>query len=167
MDKTYTLCGTPLYLAPEVILSRGHDKGADYWSWGVLIYEMIVGVTPFYDHGIEQIELFKKIVQGKYIFPRKLMTTPVRDLVKKVLVVRPSNRLGSLAGGDKDIRRQEWFDDFDFDGLMRKEIKAPWVPKLKDPLDVSNFDNWDHLDTPPDKKQKPLSEKEQKMFKDF
>eukprot|EP00566_Odontella_aurita_P000411 CAMPEP_0113529652 /NCGR_PEP_ID=MMETSP0015_2-20120614/2512_1 /TAXON_ID=2838 /ORGANISM="Odontella" /LENGTH=868 /DNA_ID=CAMNT_0000428305 /DNA_START=333 /DNA_END=2939 /DNA_ORIENTATION=+ /assembly_acc=CAM_ASM_000160 len=167
MDKTYTLCGTPLYLAPEVILSRGHDKGADYWSWGVLIYEMIVGVTPFYDHGIEQLELFKKIVQGRFIFPRSLMSTEARDIVRKLLTVRPSNRLGVLAGGDRDIRGHPWFADFDFDAMMNKEIKAPWVPKLKDPLDVSNFDNWDHLDTPPDKKQKALNVKEQDMFKDF
>jgi len=165
MDKTYTLCGTPLYLAPEVILSRGHDKGADYWSWGVLIYEMIDGVTPFYADNIDQMGLFKKIVRGKYDFSDKINPT-VRDLVTKLLAQRSASRLGCLAGGDKDIRQHEWFADFDFNKLMKKELEAPWVPKLKDPFDTANFDNWDHEDKPPPKQRK-LTKKEQKRFEAF
>jgi serine/threonine protein kinase len=65
-DKTYTLCGTPLYIAPEVILNRGHDGGADHWSQGVLIFEMLTGETPFYEAGMDQMELFQKIVYGKF-----------------------------------------------------------------------------------------------------
>lgn len=165
-EKTYTLCGTPLYLAPEVILSRGHDKGADHWSWAVLVYEMIVGVTPFYDHGIEQIELFKKIVQGRFVFPRGMMSKDVRDLVKGLLVVRPTNRLGSFARGDLDIREHTWFDGFDFEALRQKKMAAPWKPKIKSPLDASHFDNWDHMDTP-EPKGGALSKNEQEKFKDF
>jgi len=166
-DKTFTLCGTPLYLAPEVILSRGHDKGADFWSWGILIFEMIVGLTPFYEDNIEQLALLKKIVQGKYVFPSGKMSESSRDIVRKLLSRNPIHRLGCLAGAEKDVKDHEWFGDFDFDQLVKQEMKAPWVPQVKSALDSSNFDDHTHLEYARPAREIPLSEEEQQMFKDF
>lgn len=167
-DKTYTFCGTPLYIAPEVVLQQGYDKSYDHWSWGVMLYQMIVGVTPFYDGKIDQMTLYKRICKGKYEFPGGgFMSSSSKDLIRRILVPNPKERLGSFAAGDIDIRRHSWFDGIDWKKLAKKEIKAPWVPKIADPLDGNNFANWDHLEKEDSKKLKPLSAKEQNIFKDF
>eukprot|EP00560_Eucampia_antarctica_P001573 CAMPEP_0197831676 /NCGR_PEP_ID=MMETSP1437-20131217/11508_1 /TAXON_ID=49252 ORGANISM="Eucampia antarctica, Strain CCMP1452" /NCGR_SAMPLE_ID=MMETSP1437 /ASSEMBLY_ACC=CAM_ASM_001096 /LENGTH=827 /DNA_ID=CAMNT_0043434695 /DNA_START=73 /DNA_END=2556 /DNA_ORIENTATION=+ len=163
-DKTYTLCGTPLYLAPEVILSRGHDKGADQWSWAVMAFEMITGNSPFYEDGMNQIELFKKITSGTIIIPRSL-SDEAGDLITRILKLAPNQRLGSFSGGDTDIKQHGWFENFDFDALIEKRLRSPWRPNVKDPLDVSMFDNWDHMDT--SERLTPPSAKEQTLFADF
>lgn len=165
-NKTYTLCGTPLYFAPEVILSRGYDRGADFWSWGILIYEMIFGLTPFYEHDIEQLQLFKKIVMGRFLFPVGKVSAHARDIIKKLLSTHPLKRLGCLAGAEKDIHEHDWFIGFDLGKLARKETAAPWRPKLNGEFDVTNFDDWSHVNTQMDLSL-PLSAQEQELFSDF
>ena len=145
-DKTYTLCGTPLYLAPEVILSRGHDKGADYWSLGCLMYEMISGQTPFYDEGIDQITLFKRIVHGRYRFPSGYFSDAAQDLIKGLLANKSTQRLGCLAQAERDIKDHPFLEEINWGKLGKRMMKAPWVPRLRDPLDASCFESWDHLD---------------------
>jgi len=167
-DKTYTLCGTPLYLAPEVILSRGHDKGADYWSLGCLMYEMILGQTPFYDHNIDQITLFKRIVHGRYRFPSQAFSAEAQDLIAGMLANKLTQRLGCLAQSERDIKGHAFMESINFGKLGKRTLKAPWVPVLRDPLDASCFESWDHLD---DKETtgeyKQLSKKEQAIFHEF
>lgn len=168
-DKTYTFCGTPLFIAPEVIMSKGHDHGADIWSFGVLIYEMIVGQNPFYhnDENIDQMALFKRIVRGKFSFPDNVEMSPEsKNLIQNLLITDPARRLGCSAREDMDIREHPWFVEVDFRKLFRKEITAPWVPDIKDPLDVSNFDTWENLEKEK-KHPKPLSAKEQQLFEGF
>jgi len=167
-DKTFTLCGTPLYLAPEVILSRGHDKGADYWSLGCLMYEMILGQTPFYDHNIDQITLFKRIVHGRYRFPSHSFSKEAQDLISGMLANKLTQRLGCLAQAERDIKDHPFMEDINWGKLGKRMAKAPWVPQLRDPLDASCFESWDHLDdkeTTGDYKQ--LSKKEQAIFTEF
>ena len=169
-EKTYTLCGTPLYIAPEVVLNRGHDKGADHWSLACMIFEMICGQTPFYKEGMDQITLFRAVVKGEFRFPKSrtfVFSDPCKSLISRMLVTDPCQRLGSLAMGEKEIFRDAWFQQIDFHKLKRKELKAPWVPKIKDPLDRSNFENWDHLDDKALAKDPPISASDNALFQSF
>eukprot|EP00549_Striatella_unipunctata_P008332 CAMPEP_0118682716 /NCGR_PEP_ID=MMETSP0800-20121206/5632_1 /TAXON_ID=210618 ORGANISM="Striatella unipunctata, Strain CCMP2910" /NCGR_SAMPLE_ID=MMETSP0800 /ASSEMBLY_ACC=CAM_ASM_000638 /LENGTH=474 /DNA_ID=CAMNT_0006579121 /DNA_START=60 /DNA_END=1484 /DNA_ORIENTATION=- len=168
MDKTYTLCGTPLYLAPEVILSRGHNKAADYWSWAVMVYEMISGVTPFLEERMDQITLFKRITRGKFYFPQgNIMSSEVKELISRILIINPSERLGSFARGAQDIKDHHWFNNLDFKKLLKRELRGPWIPKIKNALDVSNFDSWDHLPDKTKESGKKVSPAEQQLFDGF
>ena len=168
VDKTYTLCGTPENRAPEIILSKGHDKGVDYWAYGVLIYEMLVGRSPFYSYGTDQVSLFKRIVQVKYTFPHGGGVHELaQDIIQRLIVRRQANRLGCLSRGDMDVRDHMWFNIIHVDKLLRKQIPAPWVPRIKDPLDATHFDSYRHLENEAPSNKPLLAPAQQALFKDF
>eukprot|EP00854_Cymbomonas_tetramitiformis_P013461 gene13461-15908_t len=139
-EKTYTTCGTPDYMAPELLTQQGHTGAVDWWALGILIYEMTTGTTPFYAD--DEIQRFKLIQKGKIMFP-SYISTQCRDLIKKLCVINPAKRLGMLKGGVSDIKKHPWFKGIDFEALEKRLVTPPFSPPLQGPADTCCFDEYE------------------------
>jgi len=145
--RTYTLCGTPEYIAPEVLLNKGHGKPVDWWTLGILIYEMIVGYPPFVDE--DPMGIYQKILSGKIVFP-KLFDKNAKGLVKKLLTADLGKRFGNLKNGVEDIKTHKWFKDVSWTDLLEKKLPVTFKPAVKGITDTSNFDDYpDSEELPP------------------
>ncbi|XP_004409008.1 PREDICTED: serine/threonine-protein kinase N2 isoform X2 [Odobenus rosmarus divergens] len=166
-DRTSTFCGTPEFLAPEVLTETSYTRAVDWWGLGVLIYEMLVGESPF--PGDDEEEVFDSIVNDEVRYPRFLSTEAI-SIMRRLLRRNPERRLGAGEKDAEDVKKHPFFRLIDWSALMDKKVKPPFVPTIRGREDVSNFDDEFTSEAPiltPPREPRILSEEEQEMFRDF
>ncbi|KAL0231580.1 hypothetical protein GEMRC1_010984 [Eukaryota sp. GEM-RC1] len=132
-----TFCGTPEYLAPEILRDAGHGKNVDWWSLGTLIYEMLTGLPPFYSQN--QSLMYKRILHSELTFP-PFLSASAKSLLSGLLQRDVNKRLGTGPTGALKVRAHRFFEGVDWEGLLQRKVKMPFVPSIKGDDDVSNFD---------------------------
>jgi len=161
VGKTYTTCGTPDYFAPELIASKGHTNAVDWWTLGILTFELMSGHPPF--ESATPMQIYQKVTKGinKVQFPKRLKGC--EDLIKRLCHNNPAERLCMKKGGIVHIKEHAWFGGFDWDGMFNLTVTPPWKPTVKSKKDAANF-NARKDDMPP---QMAYKDDGSKWDKDF
>jgi len=166
-DRTGTFCGTPEFLAPEVLTETSYTRAVDWWGLGVLIFEMLVGESPF--PGDDEEEVFDSIVNDEVRYPRFLSLESIA-IMRRLLRKNPDRRLGASEKDAEDVKKQAFFRNVSWDDLLMRKIKPPFVPTITGFEDVSNFDEEFTSEKPvltPPKDARNLSSDEQTLFHNF
>uniref|UniRef100_A0A3Q4MKZ8 protein kinase C n=1 Tax=Neolamprologus brichardi TaxID=32507 RepID=A0A3Q4MKZ8_NEOBR len=166
-DRTSTFCGTPEFLAPEVLTDTSYTRAVDWWGLGVLVYEMLVGESPF--PGDDEEEVFDSIVNDEVRYPR-FLTTEAIGIMRRLLRRNPERRLGSGEKDAEEVKKQPFFRVMDWEALLQRKVPPPFVPNIVGKEDVSNFDEEFTNEPPtltPPRERRALSRREQDYFKDF
>jgi serine/threonine protein kinase len=161
--RTWTVCGTPEYVAPEIISTKGHGKPVDWWALGILVFEMLAGHSPFV--GKSSQEIHAKVLGQDPSFPKYFKSVAV-NFIGELLVKDKARRLGSGASGFQEIKNHRWFEAVDWDVMARRMYSPPIAPQARGADDTSLFDDYNEEPVDPCAASH-LSAEEQRQFEGF